>query len=92
MMADMEKVIKGLTMCRIGHCDYRCPYVDINVGCKNQLNDDAIALLKGHEAVKPEREHSGGGTTWWNVCGNCKTAINPNDKFCHECGRPVKWE
>lgn len=49
-------------------------------------------LLKEQEAVKPEREHSGGGTTWWNVCGNCKTAINPNDKFCHECGKQVKWE
>ncbi len=48
--------------------------------------------LKEQEAVKPEREHSGGGTTWWNVCGNCKTAINPNDKFCHECGKPVKWD
>jgi hypothetical protein len=45
-MVDMEKVIKGLTMCRLGHCDYRCPYVDINVGCKNQLNDDALALLR----------------------------------------------
>ncbi len=42
--------------------------------------------------VKPEKEHSGSGVTWWNVCGNCKTAINPNDKFCHECGRPVLWE
>lgn len=48
-------------------------------------------LLKSQEAVRPEREHSGSGTTWWNVCGNCKTAINPNDKFCHECGREVKW-
>ena len=37
--------------------------------------------MKEQEAVKPEREYSGGGTTWWNVCGNCKTAINPNDKF-----------
>ena len=47
--------------------------------------------MKEHEAVTPEREHSGSGTTWWNVCGNCKTAINPNDKFCHECGKGVKW-
>ena len=53
--------------------------------------NEALALLKEQEAVKPDREHSGGGTTWWNVCGNCKTAINPNDKFCHECGKAVKW-
>ena len=50
-----------------------------------------IDLLKEQEAVKPEKEHSGSGVTWWNVCGACKTAINPNDKFCHECGRAVKW-
>ena len=52
----------------------------------------AIALLKEQEPVKPERAYSGGGSTWWNVCGVCKTAINPNDKYCHECGRAVKWE
>jgi hypothetical protein len=51
----------------------------------------AVALLKEQEAVEPEKEHSGSGITWWNVCGNCKTAINPNDKYCHECGRAVKW-
>ena len=48
--------------------------------------------MKEQEAAKPEMEHSGSGVTWWNVCGNCKTAINPNDKFCHECGRPILWE
>lgn len=48
-------------------------------------------MLKEQEPVKPERQHSGGGTTWWNVCGNCRTVINPNDKYCHECGRNVKW-
>lgn len=49
-------------------------------------------LLKEQEAVKPGKEHSSSGVTWWNVCGNCKTAINPNDKFCHECGKQVRWE
>ena len=52
----------------------------------------AIEMLKEQEAVAPEKEHSGSGITWWNVCGNCKTAINPNDKYCHECGQAVKWE
>ena len=51
----------------------------------------AVEMLKEQEAVEPEKEHSGSGITWWNVCGNCKTAINPNDKYCHECGRAVKW-
>lgn len=41
--------------------------------------------------VKPGKEYSGSGTTWWNVCGACKTAINPNAKFCSQCGKPVDW-
>jgi hypothetical protein len=93
---DREKVIKGIRKC-LSHkpCSVNgCPYE--NECAVEHLNDpllrDALALLKEQEAVKPEREHSGSGVTWWNVCGNCKTAINPNDKFCHECGRAVKWE
>lgn len=53
---------------------------------------NALKLLKEQEAVEPEKAHSSSGITWWNVCGICKTAINPNDKYCHECGRAVKWE
>lgn len=54
--------------------------------------DDVMVLLKKNKPVKPNHAFSGGGTTWWNVCGACKTAINPNDKFCHECGQAVKWD
>lgn len=51
-MPDRETVIKGLEQCRVGHCDYRCPYVSINTGCRNQLSDDAITLLKEQEAIE----------------------------------------
>lgn len=61
--------------------------VDVDPWAKEMAEE----LLKEQEAVRPERQHSGGGTTWWNICGNCRTAINPNDKFCHECGKAVKW-
>lgn len=100
MMTDMEKVIKGLTMCRIGHCDYRCPYVDINVGCKNQLNDDALALLKEQDPVKP---HYNARTNWYE-CGachysmtsgmHCRSELIPATKvrYCANCGFPVNWE
>lgn len=78
---DREKIIKGIQECDLnGGLIGNCPYKGI------------LMLLKEQEAVRPERQHSGGGTTWWNVCGNCRTAINPNDKFCHECGKAVKWE
>jgi len=45
---------------------------------------------KALEAVAPEIE--GSGVSWWHVCGNCHTGINPNAKYCHQCGRSVKWE
>lgn len=83
---DREKVIKAFRV-RIISDSEEFDTVEIPVYEAVQI----LELLKEQEAVEPEREHSGGGTTWWNVCGNCKTAINPNDKFCHECGRAVKW-
>lgn len=95
-MPDRDKIVKAIDVC-LGHgkcndCSYHsgANYSDQN--CRGRMLKDVLALLKEQKAVRPEREHSGGGTTWWNVCGNCKTAINPNDKFCHECGRAVKWD
>lgn len=93
-----EKAIKGLELCLRGDanlCEISCPYFD-QCGAYYDNNEallkDLLFLLKTQEPVKPERESSSSGLTWWNICGNCKTAINPNDKFCHECGRSVKWE
>lgn len=93
-MADRETVIKGLEMCRVGHCDYRCPYASINVGCKNQLLDDAITLLKEQEAVEPVTESSVyDPDIWFFVCGSCKKCvIDREDKFCRWCGQAVKWD
>ena len=84
-MTEREKVIEGLGKVwdAFNHMEHEL-YADYVY--------DALALLKAQEPVEPERAHSGGGSTWWNVCGSCKTAINPNDKFCHECGRAVKWD
>lgn len=67
-----------------------------------ESNSDFITLTKGKGRkileilnrlvpAEPERENSGSGMTWWNICGACKTAINPNDKYCHECGRAILW-
>ena len=95
-MPDREKVIKGLEVCISLDEGENCPkefpyYRDVCCGY-SQVMRDALALLKEQEPVKPERECSGSGVTWWNVCGNCRTAINPNDKYCHECGKAVSWE
>ena len=65
---------------------------DIPISISYNCVKDLLDLLKEQDPVKPEKEHSGSGVTWWNVCGACKTAINPNDKYCHECGKAVRWE
>ena len=46
---------------------------------------EAIAML-----TPAEMEVEGGGSTWWYVCPVCHTAIDPNDKFCRQCGQAVK--
>lgn len=50
-----------------------------------------LAMLKEHEPVEPEIQ-TGSGVSWWYICGNCKTALNPKDKYCNRCGREVKWK
>ena len=103
-MDKREKVIKGLECCledeaRALKCwedgDYpECPYNDRVDGCMGRLNRDALALLKAQEQkpISASIVDSDGGLMHWWACGNCQSPINPEDKFCHECGKAVKWE
>lgn len=56
--------------------------------------DDAITMLRLQEPVMPGSacSRSDGEATWWHVCGFCGTDIDPNDKYCRQCGHEVKWE
>lgn len=48
--------------------------------------------LKEQEPV--EAKTMGGSKShgsWWFACGACGHAIDVEDNFCRECGRPVKW-
>ena len=56
-MIDKEKVIKGLEHCKTGRCDSRCPYNHINVGCRKQLDEDILALLKEQEKQIEQLEY-----------------------------------
>ena len=98
-MTEREKVVKGLECCqKSGACfnvkGPTCPYYIGKTGCVDQLIEDAYALLKEQEPVKPKKDDA------WpypiSVCGVCGTCLfkvgdyKPN--FCSECGRAVKWD
>lgn len=50
------------------------------------------AAQEMEERVPVETEIEGGGSTWWYVCGDCHTAVDSADRFCRQCGRPLKWK
>ena len=31
-------------------------------------------------------------STWFYVCGECHSAVDTGDKYCHECGRRIIWD
>jgi hypothetical protein len=61
------------------------------------LREDAIALLKAQEPVKPYAVYSEHTGTKWLVCGACDEPMNKVrdetwSNYCPNCGRAVKWE
>lgn len=92
-MPDREKVIKGLELCEFGsdrQCyEDECPYYQKE--CTEGLLADILTMMKAQEPVEPHIKTSKSGTSWWYSCGNCNRAIDPNDKYCRNCGRAVKW-
>ena len=99
-MPDQEKVIKELE--EVQH------YIKVENLPAHTLKaklviDDALALLKVQEPVKPIIETTYGTAEcddpWGRLifCGACGKRINEkynpdeDDKYCKHCGKPVKW-
>ena len=55
---------------------------------------EAVDLLKAQEqeSILVSIKDSDSGITHWYVCGACNFTIQPGDRFCHECGKAVKWK
>ena len=58
--------------------------------------EERIAIMGEQMETIPDKEGctpdlEGGGMTWYFCCGECRTSINPQDHFCRNCGRKVKW-
>lgn len=88
-----EEVIRGLELCGyiegMPQCE-SCPYD--GKACWKRLKNDALAVIKGEEPISASITDSDGGLMHWWACGACKAPINPEDNYCHECGRKVRWE
>lgn len=93
-MIDRERVIKGLQIereCVSRDCDRNCGECDLVQDRDWLLSvyDDAIALLKELEAVKPVPPEDELGLY---RCGKCHHhLIRYVDKYCPRCGKVVKW-
>lgn len=95
-MPDRNKVIEAFERC---FCEKHssCPgcYQDgpgFGVECRKALLLDVLALLKEQESVEPILALNDGEHKLWQ-CGNCKVAVFTRDtKYCHNCGKAVKWE
>ena len=96
-MIDKKQVIYDIERC-ICHVPDACrdcskykKYQPLVI-CMEELLKDALSLLKEYKVEFVEIIDSDGGKTHWYACGGCKSPINPGDRYCHECGRAVKWE
>lgn len=102
-MANIEKVIKGLECCRIDENRHincaDCPYyTDDDKGqmwCSNEINNDAIKLLKEKIPKSPTWRR---GKAFCGGCGGClenkeqhSSDIVSSIRFCKWCGTPVDW-
>lgn len=97
-MTEKEKVIRGLECIAqqpqngtCGECAYFRPFRD-DPDCgwcdKVAIANDALALLKRQEAVKPQLSISG----MWYECPICHRHLTKDrDNYCARCGKPVKW-
>ena len=59
--------------------------------------DDVLELLKEQEPVKPiieQDEYPDSTPKGFELyyCGACGDDIGDGQKYCSNCGRPVKWE
>lgn len=79
-----EKVIKGLGAVKETLEDMRD-----KLGAK--WCEDAIALLKAQEPMKPNAIMHGKMVMYYQ-CPACLATIGNGNKFCPNCGRAAKWD
>ena len=100
-MADIEKVIKGLTAHADGcgyrsyHCDdMECPYRYGDESCDiEEMCRDALELLKEREAIEPTLIREGRNKHYNDyVCPCCDNEVVYEQNYCSECGVRFLWK
>ena len=72
----------------------------ITFACMEELLKDAMELLKEQDAIEPKKvnrymdsdEKGNPFIVETYDCGNCGKELLLNAKYCHECGKAVKWD
>jgi len=91
-VGDRGKLVEGLKCCAEHFdCVSNCPYYE-DPECHRTISNSVLEMLKELDPVEAKimGEFKSHGT-WWFACGACGHAIDPEDNFCRECGRMVKW-
>lgn len=60
------------------------------LGMERNRFERAIILAR-HHLTPVTAKIADAGSTWFYVCDGCFKPIDPNDKWCRECGRPIEW-
>lgn len=89
-MADREKVVRAVETCFDSWID-KHRNMGLDLHGVERLKRDALEMLKEQEPLEPKREVNNNGQIL--SCGNCGAwFIVQKQKYCHECGRAVKWD
>lgn len=83
-LSERERVIKRLNIQIQNAHRENNDFAYIPVGTAKLI----VELLE-KQAVKPDWE--GGGAMYWDVCGECHTAIARQDRYCKQCGKEIDW-
>lgn len=84
-----EKVIEGLEKALAISKEVDSGYIWVTAG----EGKKALELLKDQEPAEAKTMgESKSHGSWWFACGSCGHAIDPEDNFCRECGRKIKWD
>lgn len=76
-----SNIVKALTVCQTTGC-HGCPYDGECSDRSFALDNDIISILTPLPPTMKEDDP---------YCPDCHTALFRGCKFCHECGREIKW-